>query len=124
MRKLSLSIMSFVLLCAALAIASGAWADGLKERMEARLPEIVALKGQGVIGENNAGYLDYPGAARQASATVQAENDDRRTVYEAIARQQSTSVELVGRRRAQQIAARANPGDWLQDEAGRWYQKR
>ena len=40
-----------------LSIGSLAWAQDIKSRMRARLPEIVALKAQGAIGENNQGYL-------------------------------------------------------------------
>lgn len=102
---------------------AGAAADGIKERMAARLPEIVALKDKGVIGEDNLGYLQFVGAAKEKAELVRAENDDRRQVYQAIAKQQGTAGDLVGRRRAQQIMDIALPGHWLQDANGRWYKK-
>jgi hypothetical protein len=111
-------LMFFLVFCSQTAAA-----NGIKERMAARLPEIVALKGKGVIGEDNQGYLQFVGAAREKAELVQAENDDRQQVYQAIAKQQGTTVDLVGRRRAQQIVEVAQPGHWLQDANGSWYKK-
>ena len=102
---------------------AGAAINGLKERMAARLPEIVALKDKGVIGEDNKGYLQFVGAAKEKAELVQVENDDRLQVYQAIAKQQGTTDDLVGRRRGQQIVEIALPGQWLQDANGSWYKK-
>lgn len=115
-----LSVLIFVLVFVSVA---GAAADGIKERMAARLPEIVALKDKGVIGEDNLGYLQFVGAVKEKVELVRAENDDRRQVYQAIAKQEGTTADLVGRRRAQQIMDIAQPGHWLQDANGRWYKK-
>ena len=115
-----LSVLIFILLAVSFA---GAAADGLKERMAARLPEIMALKDKGVIGEDNQGYLQFVGAAREKADLMQAENNDRRQVYQAIAEQQGTTVDLVGRRRAQQIMGIAQSGHWLQDANGSWHKK-
>jgi len=95
----------------------------IKQRMIARLPVIKALKDKGVVGENNKGYLEFVGQKKEQADVVAAENKDRRQVYEAIAKQQSTTVELVGRHRAAQIAEKAQPGEWLQDANGKWYKK-
>ena len=98
-------------------------ASGIKERMAERLPEIVALKDKGVIGEDNLGYLQFVGTVKEKEELVRAENGDRLQVYQAIAGQQGTAADLVGRRRAQQIMDIALPGHWLQDANGRWYKK-
>jgi uncharacterized protein YdbL (DUF1318 family) len=95
----------------------------IKQRMIARLPVIKSLKDKGIVGENNQGYLEFIGKKKEKADVVQAENNDRKQVYEAIAKQQSTTVELVGKHRAIQIANKAETGDWLQDAAGKWYQK-
>lgn len=115
-----LSVLVFVLFFASTA---GAAADDLKARMAARLPEIITLKDKGIIGEDKQGYLQFVGAAREKAELVQAENADRKQVYQAIAQQQGTTVELVGVRRAQQIVEIAQPGHWLQDANGGWYKK-
>ena len=54
---------------------------------------------------------------------VEAENQDRKTVYSAIARQQGATVELVGQRRALQIAERAQAGTRIQNAEGKWLTK-
>jgi uncharacterized protein YdbL (DUF1318 family) len=116
-----LSVALFVLFV--LASAVSAFAQGIKARMHARLPEIVALKAEGVIGEDNRGYLSFVGSARKKVDIVNAENEDRHQVYAAIAQQQGTTVDVVGRLRARQIAANAAAGEWLQNENGQWIRK-
>jgi uncharacterized protein YdbL (DUF1318 family) len=100
-----------------------AGADDIKARMKSRLPTITQLKSEGVIGEDNKGYVDFVSSTRKQVSLVKAENTDRKKVYSAIARQQETSAQLVGERRAKQIAERAKSGEWLQDESGKWYKK-
>ena len=84
------------------------------------------MKNQGWVGENNLGFLSFRGSAGQSkenTQVVQAENEDRKTVYAEIAAKVNTSVADVGKRRAAQIAALAAVGQWLQDADGNWYQK-
>jgi uncharacterized protein YdbL (DUF1318 family) len=101
-----------------------AGAADIKARMQQRLPTIVQLKSDGIVGENNQGYLEFvPGAAQKMDNIVAEENSDRKMVYEAIAKQQNTSADLVGRRRAIQIGQRSAAGEWLQDNSGKWYKK-
>ena len=76
------------------------------------------------MGENNKGYLEFVGGKREKADVVAAENEDRKAVYAAIAKQQSTTAELVGKRRALQLAQKADPGEWVQDAAGNWIQKK
>ena len=95
----------------------------IKQRMIARLPVIKALKGQGIVGENNRGYLQFVGKKKEKEEVVTAENKDRKLVYKAIAKQQGTTAAVVGKHRAVQIANKAQPGEWLQDANGKWYQK-
>lgn len=116
--KVLLALTSILIIC-----SSTLYAQGIKERMQERLPSIVELKKAGIVGENNLGYLEFVGANKKSEDVVTAENDDRKKVYEAIAKQSETTFELVGERRAKQIAEKADPGEWLKDEAGKWYQK-
>ncbi|MCK5484975.1 MAG: YdbL family protein [Desulfobacterales bacterium] len=100
-----------------------AFADDIKTRMKNRLPVIKELKAKGIVGEGNKGYLQFVGGNKAKADVVAAENKDRKTVYAAIAKQQGTTAELVGKRRAVQIAKKANPGEWVQDASGKWLQK-
>ena len=99
-----------------------AFADDIKARMKNRLPVIKELKIEGIVGEDNKGYLQFVGANKAKADVVAAENKDRKTVYSAIAKQQGTTAELVGKRRALQIAKKAVPGEWVQDAGGNWIQ--
>ena len=106
-------------------LTTSAWggAKEIKDRMAERLPVIMELKQKGVVGENNQGLLEFVGAAKEKADVVEAENKDRKTVYKAIAKKTGTTPDIVGQRRAQQIAQNAKSGEWLQDEAGQWKQK-
>jgi uncharacterized protein len=99
----------------------------LKERFLQRQPLLKQMKSQEWIGENNLGFLAFRGAAGQSQENIKvvnAENEDRKTVYAEIAVKLNASIDEVGKRRAAQIAALAAVGQWLQDAAGNWYQKK
>lgn len=113
--------LSVLLITGALAFAGS---NEIKERIKARLPVIDALKADGIIGENNRGYLEFIKNNKPKEDVVISENQDRKKVYSAIAKQQGTTADLVGKRRAKQITQRAKPGQWLQDGSGNWYQKK
>ena len=127
MRKYSVFYAVVALLTVLIFSAEGncfAGANDIKARMQERLPTIVQMKTAGVIGENNMGYLEFvPGAARKAADLISAENNDRKSVYNAIGKQQGTTGQLVGERRANQIGKKASTGEWLQDTSGKWYKK-
>lgn len=109
-----------------LAIFVQAESTELKARFLERKPLLDKMKDLGWIGENNLGFLVFragTGKSEDNEKVVQAENEDRGTVYAEIAVKVNTSAEEVGKRRAVQIAKLAAPGHWLQDEAGNWYQK-
>ncbi len=95
----------------------------VKVQMEKRLPLIVELKSRGIVGEDRMGYLQFVGGKREKEDVVQAENQDRRKVYEVISQKEGVTIEQVGQRRALQIVNKAKKGEWLQDQNGKWYQK-
>lgn len=123
MKRTPVFILFFSLLILILS-AAGAFGQDIKERMKDRLPQIVELKKKGIIGEDNLGFLQFVGTVKEKEDIVKDENNDRLQVYETIAKQQGTSAEAVGKRRAIQIAEKADAGEWLQDEKGSWYQKK
>ena len=117
-KMLSIILIFFLLVLT----GTSTFAQGIKQRMKDRLPTINALKQNGIVGENNKGFLEFRGGRKNADV-VAAENADRKKVYEAIAKSQGTTVDLVGKRRALQLRNIARPGEWLQDEKGKWYKK-
>ena len=123
MKERTITTLFTLLIIGMISAAFTAYADDIKARMKKRLPVIVELKSKGIVGENNKGYLEFVGEKKVNADIVAAENKDRQTVYKAIAKQQGTTAELVGKRRALQIAKRAAPGEWVQDAGGQWQQK-
>ena len=123
MKQRTLTTISTLLLIGFFVVGLTAYADDIKTRMKKRLPAIKALKAKGIVGENNKGYLQFVGGKKANTDVVAAENKDRKTVYAAIAKQQGTTPELVGKRRALQIASKAQKGEWVQNAGGSWIQK-
>lgn len=95
----------------------------LKTRMAERLPAIEALKDQGIIGENNKGFLEFRSADKSQAPLIKEENGDRAIVYQLIGKKQGASPELVGARRANMIAEKGSAGHWFQQPGGDWYKK-
>jgi uncharacterized protein len=122
MKNLSTWI-ALTLMLLGLSLPASADIQQVKDRMLARLPQIDAMKTSGVIGENNLGYLEVRSASAPAEKLANEENADRKVVYQAIAKQQGAPVENVGKLRARQIADKAAPGVWVQDESGTWRKK-
>lgn len=123
----ALCLVSLVFACCALPFTACAAesAQTIKANMKARIPALEKLKAQGAIGEASTGLLAVlkaPLAADDAKI-VEAENADRTKIYTAIAKQQGTTVKLVGERRAKQIHEHAPKGTFIQDEKGTWAQK-
>ena len=106
------------------AAAPFAHADSLSEikvRMTKRLEQVGALKQGGSVGENNLGYLTVrKPLSGEARRVVEAENADRKAVYEAIGAKTNTSVRKVGAARAALIRGTAPEGTWVQLPSGEW----
>ena len=123
MKTRHLKITIFTLIITSLILVSGSFAGSVKEQMRARQPKLIAMKAERRIGENNRGYVEYRTPKEPRKGLVQAENQNRKEVYRAIAKQQNSNAENVGHRRAAQIAERAPAGTWLQNQKGEWYKK-
>ena len=78
---------------------------------------------QGLVGENNQGFLEFRGGKKPQADVIQAENKDRAAVYKAIAERQKTTPEFVGQARAAQIAEKEPSGFWVQEPDGKWKKK-
>ena len=121
-RKSATAMLTLLLLCIFIS-STTAIAEDIKTRIKNRLPVINGLKANGIVGEDNKGFLQFVGSKKDKQDVVAAENKDRLTIYKAIAKQQGVSADLVGQRRAIQIARKARAGEWLQDDKDKWYQK-
>ncbi len=107
--------------------SKGSPKDKLFAAMRGRREAITQLRDKGVVGENNQGMLELRVPAKDTDAEtvllMTAENTDRTKLYELIAAEQKTTVDFVIARREARIAERAKSGWWLQNQAGKWYQK-
>jgi uncharacterized protein YdbL (DUF1318 family) len=120
--KKGITILSVLIL--GILISNAYSADSIKKRMIDRLPIIKDLKTRGIVGENNLGFLEFIGDQKEKADVVKAENRDRKSVYDAIAKKQGTTTDVVGKHRAAQIAGKARAGQMLQDANGKWYKKK
>lgn len=96
----------------------------IQERMKARVPQVDTLKLAGLVGENNKGFLEQRGALQPAQTEIlNAENTDRRALYNILATRLGLSVTVVGEQRATTVRDKSAPGVWLQGADGAWYKK-
>ena len=96
----------------------------VRERRRSRRDQIKAWKSAQLIGENNKGLLEARTADGSLSDSVKkvvdAENADRRLVFQAIAGKQNIPVESVAQLMGARMAERSAEGTWVQDGAGKW----
>jgi len=123
MFKKTITVPFFLLLAMFFLSASFVQSASIKDRMAGRIPAINSLKDQGVIGENNRGFLEFRGNSQPQKGLIDGENKDRQKVYEVIGKKQGASAALVGQRRAKTIAQKSRPGHWFQAANGSWHKK-
>lgn len=126
MKKMIIALAVLMLaLPAFLPVASAQDAATIKQNMINRLPAIAAMKSKGLAGEDNRGYLAAVSSQLSAAdqAVIDAENADRKVVYEAIAQKTGATADLVGKQRAKQLAEQAAAGEYIMDENGTWKKK-
>lgn len=95
----------------------------VQKSMIARLKDMVTMKKNGQVGENNLGYLTARSEDEKVTKLVKEENADRKIVYDTIATKQKVTSKSIGQARAKQIAEKAKDGEWLQSDDDKWYQK-
>ncbi|HBM16590.1 MAG TPA: DUF1318 domain-containing protein [Lentisphaeria bacterium] len=112
----------FTVLSLMLSVVVTAYSDDIKDRMSQRLSQLIALKDKGIIGEDQNGYLAFVGSSKEGQAIVDAENADRKTVYQMIAEKTGTTLQIVGKQRAIQLAQNETTGHYIQKN-GKWVKK-
>ncbi len=123
LKKTTITPFILLFLTTFLLFVSVAQSASIKDRMAARIPAINGLKDKGAIGENNKGFLEFRGKKQPQKDVINAENGDRKKIYQAIGKKQGASATHVGQRRAKTIAANSKAGHWLQKPDGGWYKK-
>lgn len=92
------------------------------QSMKDRLAAVKQLKTDGIVGETHNGYLAFVGGAEKADV-VSAENQDRKELYEIIAKEQGTSIQVIEKNMGVVKAQRAETGDFFQTKDGAWVKK-
>ena len=90
---------------------------------QARYAELQNLKHEGMIGENNKGYVTDLQNSSAAGPITAAENRDRRIIYEALATQNKLGGKgllAVQKAFAEVQHEKAGPGDMVQSSSGDW----
>ncbi|MDY0376392.1 MAG: DUF1318 domain-containing protein [Desulfobacterium sp.] len=123
MKTKKIVLLTILVVLVSIVGVQGAFPNGIKERMKQRLPEIVQMKLDGIVGENAQGFLEFVTDNKVNADLIAAENKDRQAVYSAISAQQGVDVQTVGQRRAIQIFSQAQKGEYLKNEQGSWYKK-
>ena len=105
--------------------ARAATKSELKRRFAARFPALSRLKAAGQVGETDAGYVEARVRLpkRRDVQLLAAENADRTTLYQIIARETGTNAAAVGRRNGLRNWQKAKPGEWYKKQ-GNWIRKR
>jgi len=101
--------------------------DSLKGNFKKRFPSVAALKKAGKIGETKSGTLEAVRPEymqdRKVSSIVNAENSDRRKLYQILAKQQKTTPKVVAQRNASRNFSKAGKGEFLKHGDGNWKKK-
>lgn len=90
-----------------------------------RYDQLKALKARGNVGENNNGYVEALTKEGDTQAVVDAENKDRKVIYQTIADQNGLTGALntIEKVFAQVQRDKAESGEKIQMEDGQWVTK-
>lgn len=81
-------------------------------------------RSQGLVGEANSGYIAVVNESSPALEKLVAEvNSKRKREYAAIAKRNGIDISQVAARAAEKLEQRVSPGEYYQDNRGRWVQK-
>lgn len=103
-----------------------AYADSnLTNRMKARLPDVIAAKNAGTIGESLEGKLliRTKNATSELENLVKLENKDRSELFKLLAEKTGGDADDVAKKFAKGIASKAKPGHWFKNSSGNWVSK-
>ncbi len=95
---------------------------------KARSPQLQALKAKGLIGENNKGFVEIlkPPLQPKEKILVEAENHDRRFIYDTVVKQNQLAPEALAKVEgefAKTRRDRAKKGNLIQLPSGKWVRK-
>lgn len=96
--------------------------ESVTQSIKARYRELYKAKLQGRIGETIDGFVATVKGGNDP--LVEAENADRRTLYQLLAKKEGVSVDEVARTAGARNFRNASPEEWLRGPDGQWLQKK
>ena len=97
--------------------------DEIKNSIRARAETVRAMKTAAAIGEDSRGYLAVVDAkSMEAKRVVEAENADRKALYEKDAASEGRTLKEIEAAYARAWHKKAQAGDWL-EQGGKWTRK-
>ncbi len=107
--------------------------QSLKQHIRDRFPRLVPFFQKGAIGEGRTGFVEMlenkgmtPAEKNDMKSLVEAENRDRRALYQEVAKSMNISSDQIGKVQrifAQKWQHSAERGWWIQKEDMQWVQK-
>lgn len=97
----------------------------LKTSFDSRSAQLAAAKATGSIGECTDGTVALVGDIVDANlgAAIEAENADRKRLYQLLASETNASAAQIGERNAMRNYQNAKAGEWLRTRDGIWKKK-
>ena len=96
------------------------------ESRKNRFDQLKSYKAQGLVGEDNQGHVAALGGGSEVKALVDAENQDRETIYKTIVQQNGLGADAIGTIRAtfaEVQREKSEPGERIQSPSGEWVKK-
>jgi len=85
---------------------------------------VIAAKDAGLVGEGVDGLLYHRVTDNKpVKGLIEAENSDRRALFESLSRKTGGTKEEVARKFSQGIAKKAKKGHWFRKASGDWVKK-
>lgn len=96
--------------------------DAVTNSMKERYPALLQAKGDGLIGEAWNGLVGVvnPSASEEVKALADAENQDRRSLFQIIARDTATPIQEVARQNRIRMYRLAEDNHYLQNQNRQW----
>ena len=121
-KKLAIAL---TLLLAAVSFVRADDMDAIRQRVKSRTARINHLLIDGSIGLNSKSYLEARGKIRTIDESlIKAENEDRKKIFEKVAKDSGAALHVVEKRSQPKFVARLPKKAWYQDATqGKWKQK-
>ncbi|MCO1334584.1 YdbL family protein [Microbulbifer sp. OS29] len=100
------------------------WMLGLTIALPVMAMSLDEAKSKGLLGEANSGYVAIvDSSSPELEKLIKEVNSKRKAAYARIAERNNIDIAQVATRAAEKLEARLGPGEYYQDNLGRWKRK-